>query len=92
MSVTYLLLTIWIFAASNCEAMYSNAINLTHIVSVETTIPWPTTPGFEFNIEYRGYVLSDEGEVKFYYEKNNYAQAEHSGTHLAFGCSGSLFS
>ena len=59
-----------------------NSIDLTHIVSEEETIAWPTLTKFTHKEVYRGNVLDQAGNPKYYYEGNDFSQAEHTGTHL----------
>ena len=51
-------------------------IDLTHTYDV-TTVYWPTTSGFEMEIDFKG--ITDAG---YYYEANTFCTAEHGGTHL----------
>lgn len=52
-------------------------IDLTHPVSNELTIQWPTSTKFNFTPVWR-----DDTPAGFYYESNDFSQNEHAGTHL----------
>ena len=51
-------------------------IDLTHDFSSET-LYWPTSPGFELNVQSRG-----EAEGGYWYESYSFRGAEHGGTHI----------
>ncbi len=57
-------------------------IDMTHIVSEEDSIAWPTAAKFTFVDIFQGDIFAHDGTLKFYYEGNSFSQAEHSGTHL----------
>ena len=54
----------------------SKTIDLTHSFD-SNTIYWPTSKNFTHEKVWRG--MTNGG---FYYEANNYAAAEHGGTHM----------
>ena len=54
----------------------NSLIDLTHPVDNGYTLQWPTATKFQFIIGHRGFT-----EAGFYYEGNDFSQAEHSGTH-----------
>ena len=54
----------------------NQVIDLTHDVANGYTLQWPTAQEFKFNVGFRGVT-----EGGFYYEGNDFSQAEHSGTH-----------
>lgn len=54
----------------------SRLVDLTHQVDNGYTLQWPTATKFQFTVGHRG--LTEGG---FYYEGNDFSQAEHSGTH-----------
>ena len=51
-------------------------VDLTHAYDADT-IYWPTAPGFELEVDFRG--MTDGG---WHYEANTFRSAEHGGTHL----------
>lgn len=51
-------------------------IDLTYAFGADT-IYWPTAPGFELKVDFKG---ATEGG--YYYEANSFSAAEHGGTHL----------
>lgn len=53
-------------------------IDLTHEFANGYTIAWPSALQYNFTIGWRGF-NEDSG---FYYEANNFQQAEHCGTHM----------
>ena len=54
----------------------SQVIDLTHDVANGYTVQWPTSQKFKLNVGFRGVT-----EGGFYFEGNDFSQAEHSGTH-----------
>ena len=53
-------------------------IDLTHTFANGYTISWPSASQYEFKIRSRGF----NTELGFWYEANDFAQAEHCGTHV----------
>ena len=71
-------ITLWACTCHIIEGgvVVNQVIDLTHDIANGYTLQWPADPVFTFNVGFRGVT-----EGGFYYETNDFSQAEHSGTH-----------
>ncbi|RKN76778.1 cyclase family protein [Ulvibacterium marinum] len=62
--------------ADDQQVSFDQIVDLTHVFS-EETVYWVTAKEFEFDI-----VAQGETDKGYYYSANNFATAEHGGTHI----------
>jgi kynurenine formamidase len=63
-------------ATDEQQVSFDQIVDLTHVFS-EETVYWVTAKEFEFDI-----VAQGETDKGYYYSANNFATAEHGGTHI----------
>ena len=73
----FLLLFHHFFGLSLGVPIVGQVLDLTHDFANGYTITWPSATQYNFTILYRSY----NEEKGFWYESNDFSQAEHCGTH-----------